>query len=241
MTRVAIFVEGQTERTFVRRLLYQRYASETAIVVQEMVLKGKKRYFQPSVVSQIQGINYSFLIIEVPDYSQVISMVRHNAENMIREGFSFVIGLRDLHPNGRNEKANVTNVISALFKELTVRDKTGIVLAVMETEAWFLYDWQLFQRINNILCPNFIQTRLNYDLVNNDPELYYEHPSKSIDNILKLVRLRYRKRIIEIDTIVDNIDFNNLFSCTSKIDSFLRFVNLLDLCGLPARPGNQNG
>lgn len=233
MIKIAIFVEGITERKFIKKLVYQRYASVTNVLVKEMVLRGKDNYFQPITINQEQGIDCLFLVIEAPEYSKMLSMVMDNAENMIKNiGYAFVIGLRDLIPNRRNEKAAVVNAIDRLLSGLTIRNRIDIILAVMETEAWFLYDWQLFQRIDTTLSPSCIKGALNIDLINDDPELQYEHPSYIMDKILRLVRLRYRKHESEIDTIVGNIDFNYMFSCTNKIDSFLRFVSKLDCCGL---------
>lgn len=234
MTKIAIFVEGQTERKFVKQLIYQRYGSVPTVIVREMVLKGKGSYFQPIDVNQGQGIGCLFLVVEVPEYSKVLTMAIYNAENMVRNiGFALIVGLRDLIPNKRNEKAEVINLISRLLSGIAVRDKISIILAVMETEAWFLYDWQLFQRIDCRLSPSYIQSNLNIDLVNDDPELKYEHPSKTMDEIFRLVGLRYRKREGEIDTVVKSIDFNHMFSFSDKIDSFRRFISKLDYCGLP--------
>ncbi len=107
----------------------------------------------------------------------------------------------------------------------------------METEAWFLYDWGLFQKINGELTAGHIKDVLNIDLVNDDPELKYPRPKKVIDDILKLVNLRYRKHKEEINMITSNIDYENMFSCcsnhcNSKIDSFQRFIRKIDCCGI---------
>lgn len=233
MTKIAIFVEGITERKFIKKLIYRRYASVSSVLVKEMVLRGKGSYFQPIDVNQAQGIDCLFLIIEAPEYSKMISMVADNAETMIQNiGYAFVIGLRDLIPNRRNEKTIIINGIDRVLSRLTVRNRIGIILAVMETEAWFLYDWQLFQRIDNRLSTNHIKNSLGIDLVIDDPE-EYEKPVKILDKILRLADLRYRKHENEVDTIVSNINFNHLFSCDEKIDSFIRFRSKLDYCGLP--------
>ena len=231
MTKVAVFVEGLTERKFIRKLIYRRYSAVANVLVQDLVLRGKAAFLQE--IDDKPGIDCLFVIIEAPDYSQIISMIKANAENMINNsGYSFLIGLRDLIPNRRDEKSVVINGIDRFLSGLSVKNKIGIVLAVMETEAWFLYDWQLFQRLHGKLSPDCIKGALNIDLINDDPELQYNDPSHIIDKVLRLVELRYRKHESEIDNIVGNIDFNFMFSCTNKIDSFLRFVSKLDYCGL---------
>ena len=233
MTRIAVFVEGITERKFIKKLIYRRYSAVAKVLVKELVLRGKDPFLQKIDANQAQGIDCLFLIIEAPEHSKLLSMIKANAENMINNvGYSFIIGLRDLTPNKRGEKIVVINGIDRFLSGLSVTNKISIVLAVMETEAWFLYDWQLFQRLHGNLSPDYIKGALNIDLINDDPELQYNDPSHIIDKVLRLVELRYRKHESEIDNIVGNIDFNFMFSCTNKIDSFLRFVSKLDCCGL---------
>ncbi len=77
-----------------------------------------------------------------------------------------------------------------------------------------------------------IHSRLGLDIVNDDPELAYNHPSRTLDEILKLVHRRYRKHSSEIDSVVGNIDVAHLSSCTGKIDSFFDFIRQLDSCVL---------
>lgn len=230
MTKVAIFVEGKTDRKFIEKVIYQRYAGVAAVLVKKMVLRGKNRYFQPISVSEGQAIDCLFLIIET---SQVISMVEANAVRMINEkGFAFVMGVRDVIPNRRNEIQSVMNGINRLLSKLTVFNKLSVIFAIMEIEAWFLYDWGLFQRIDSRLTPQRIKEALGVDVMNDDPELQYEHPSNLIDKIFQLVQLRYRKHDIEIDRIVRNIDYNYMFCCNNKISSFVRFIDKLDRCGI---------
>ena len=54
--------------------------------------------------------------------------------------------------------------------------------------------------------------------------------SKTMDDILHLAGLRFRKHGPEVDTVVRNIDFDHLISCNDKIDSFFRFLRDLDGC-----------
>lgn len=231
MNKIAIFVEGLTERKFAKRLIYQRYAHINPVIVREMVLKGKGSYFEPINVNHIVGIDYLFLIVEVPDYSRLLTTIIDNAENMFgKKGFVFILGLRDLIPNKRSEKGAVISAIRNALACIPLGERIGIVLAVMETEAWFLYNWQMFQRIDTKLCPSLINQELHVDLVNDDPETRYDRPAKVINDILHLAGLRYRKHEGEIDTIVHNIDFNHMFSCSDRVDSFRRFVGILDRC-----------
>jgi hypothetical protein len=230
MTSFAIFVEGQTERKFAKKLIGQRYRHLT-FKITEIERRGKKTFMPVQKPKESLGLDCSVLLVEVPSREKLVSYVIDNASNMVlKKGFNRLLGLQDLFPDKRSDKARIINLTNRGLKKLSVQDKVSIVLAVMEIEAWFLCDWHIFGRIDTRLTNTYIQSHLNIDIVNDDPELVYNHPSKVLDSILKLVQRRYRKHSLEVDIVVRNIDIEYLCSCTSKIDSFFRFITELDGC-----------
>jgi len=230
VTKIAIFVEGQTERKFIRKLVGQRYG-HMGIKVKEISLRGRNSFIHASPSRESPGLSCFFLIVEVPSYEKLVSYVKENASNLVNtHNFGLLSGLRDLAPAKRSDKRQVISGIQRLLSDAPERDKISITLAVMETEAWFLCDWHMFQRIDTRLTTALIQSCLDLDLVNDDPELAYDHPSKTLDNILKLAQRRYRKHSREIDLVIRNLDVGHLRSNTSKIDSFFRFITQLDSC-----------
>jgi hypothetical protein len=230
MIRIAIFVEGQTERKFVKKLISKRYG-HLVFKIDEIVRRGRDTYIPKKGPRQSIGLNCYFLLVEVPSYEKITSYVIDNAPTMVAvQDFKLLLGLRDLFPKNREDKELVINSIDKILRKSPVYDKINIILAIMETEAWFLCDWQMFERIDARLTSPYIQTSLGLDIVNNDPELVYSHPSRTLDEILKLANLRYRKHGKEIDVVVSNIDVTYLCSCTDKIDSFFNFIRHLDTC-----------
>jgi len=230
MIRIAIFVEGKTERKFAKKLIGRRYG-HLRIRVTEMIRKGKNAYIANGELRESPGLECSFLLVEVPSREKIPSYVRDNAPNMVlKQSFNLLLGLQDLYPEKRSDKMRTMDLINMSLGKSPVYDKISVILAIMETEAWFLCDWRMFERIDARLTADYIRSHLAIDIANNDPEEAYGHPSKTVDDILKLVQLRYRKRSSEIDRIVGNIDIEYLCSCTSKINSFFKFVTKLDSC-----------
>ena len=84
------------------------------------------------------------------------------------------------------------------------------------------------------MTPNRIKNEIGVDLIADDPESAYEAPEKILNKIFRLVNLKYRKHGSEVKEVVDNIDFQHLFSCNTKINSFFIFVETMDRCGLMA-------
>lgn len=230
MNKIAIFVEGLTERHFLRYMLYYRYAA-LHVSINEISLR-QKRYLTLNDHDDTQGIDYYFLLVEVPSYENVLTMVTENSENLLsKHGYHKVIGLRDLSPNKRSEKLEVIRDITAVLKTIPEYDRVAIILAVMETEAWFLCDFGLFERIDSRLCVDYILKHVGVDLVNDDPELTIDRPAKTIDTMLRLVGKRYRKHIGEVEQIVRAIDYSYLCSCTHKINSFFKLLRELNARG----------
>lgn len=230
LTKIAVFVEGPTETKFASALVGRRY-QQIRFKISKVSLRGRDSFIKVRQTQDIPGLDCWLLIIEVPSYEKVASYIKDNAGNMVnKHSFDLLLGLRDLSPDKRRDKARVIDSIHKVFMGSPEERNITIILAVMETEAWFLCDWRLFERIDTRLTARYIESRLGLDLVNKDPELEYEKPSKTIDDILRLVGLRYRKHAPEVDTVVRNIDLEYLFSCDAKIDSFFRFLEALDRC-----------
>jgi len=201
------------------------------IRIKEIIRRGKNSYIANGELREPPGLECSFLLVEVPSRDKVISYVRDNAPNMVlKQSFNLLLGLQDLFPAKRSDKIRTMNLINMSLKKSPVYDRISVILAIMETEAWFLCDWHMLERIDARLMADCIKSHLALDIVNDDSEEAYDHPSKTLDDILKLVQLRYRKKSSEIDTLVRNIDIQYLYSCTSKIDSFFNFVTKLDSC-----------
>ena len=228
VNKVAIFVEGSTETRFIKKLLGNRYGDR--FVLNEVVLRGRDGYFQIQKREDIQGPDCYFLLVEVPSYEKVLSTILDNARSLIQQhGYQLLLGLRDLHPNKRSEKQRVMEAIHSIITKVPQHERIGFVLAVMETEAWFLCDSTLFEKINPVLTSSYILSKLSVDLANHDPELMINKPSKTIDAILRLGGQRYRKHVGEVELLVRNINLEILASYKgAKIDSYFRFVNKLD-------------
>jgi len=235
MIKVAIFVEGLTEKKFEKKLIAQRYV-HLPYQIKEIRFRTWEQYVALQALKDSPSLTCGFLIIEVPSYDKLFSYVVESADGMVhKQGFNLLLGLRDLHPSKRNDKPIIIGMNNRILAGKPERDKIALILAVMETEAWFLCDAHLFERIDHSLTPSYIQSQLNLDLVNDDPEIAYDAPSGTLDSILRLVNLRYRKHEAEVDSVVNNIDYSYLCSCFTRVDSFFKFLDALDRSGLQSR------
>lgn len=235
MIKIAIFVEGLTETSFIKKLIAKRYGKSPYRMNERKLRKWE--YISLQLGRDSIGLDYDFIIVELPSYDKLFSYVIESSAGMIRkQGYDLLIGLRDLYPNDRSDKDIIIRFNDKMLAGNSERGKITLILAVMETEAWFLCDHSVFERIEHKLTSDKIKSELKIDLVNDDPELTLEKPAETINRILQLSGsgMGYKKKQEEVDNVVNNIDFNYLFSCTGKIDSFFRFLRELDSRCLPA-------
>ena len=99
----------------------------------------------------------------------------------------------------------------------------------MEIEAWFIADYNLFCRINNIATPEFIKNALNIDIVKTNPESH-RHPAEVINKIYNLFGQKYKKSAQQSYEIVNNIDFDFLYSeeTIQKVKSWGYFIDVIN-------------
>lgn len=228
MKKVAIFVEGQTEKIFVTELLRHLYGYENVDVV-DAQSRGKKRFVQ--LKAPKPHYSYYFLIVDAGAGNKVTSDVLENCSNMRKNGYAKVLGLRDLFPNKHGDKGKVLHAIEASIAQRNIPSEfCKIILAIMETEAWFLADHHLFGKIDGSLTPDRIHRELQYDLQRDDPEIAYEHPAKVIEKIYGLAGKTYGKHEKDAYQLANAMDYKRLRLEARegrKIASFFLFLDEL--------------
>jgi hypothetical protein len=160
MKKLAIFVEGQTERIFVEKLIRLMVDLKQLRIVVFRAIGGKKTPRRIELVHQmLPGPDqvYYIEIVESRNDDRVASDVRDNYDNLVVNNFCGIIAIRDVYP------VHSAAQIPLLRKALRYRLKTKpidpfFVLGVMEIEAWFLAESTHFPRIE--LLSNLVDGQL---------------------------------------------------------------------------------
>lgn len=229
MIKISFFVEGQTERIFLEKFLNE-YLTTAKIIIESHKFIGDRiltiRARKPNSNTQVY-----ILIYEVACGDRVVDALLEKAENMIsNQGYNQLLALKDLYPIPFNKKSLTINAILKEFNKSHFADKLKLILAIMEIEAWFLTDYNLFKKISPSLTPEFIKEKTGLDLINDDPEITYHHPSETVSTILSLNKRKYKKKEKQIYNMVHNINYE--FLCcggvSNKIKSFFYFLKCVD-------------
>ncbi len=233
MKRLAIFVEGQTEKIFVRKLLEEIAGkSNIAIVEQDIVGKQGSRITVLKMSDPITSqTKYYVLVYNSGGDSSVVSDIRDQYSSLVASGYSKVIGLRDIYPIPSAQKNALESGLQYALPKGTV--PAHIVLAVMEIEAWFIAEWKHFAKINPNLTTALIQAALGFNPETDDVEKR-NHPAEDLHQIYQLVGRAYRKQRSQVNTIVSNLDYEFLyFQIVNTVPSFGKFIGHINAFMMP--------
>ncbi|KWT84932.1 DUF4276 family protein [Candidatus Magnetominusculus xianensis] len=233
MKKIAIFVEGQTEVIFVKRFLYE-YINPTKIELY-FEEKGRDCIIAKGIRKNLNA-EYFFLIYNVTGDGNIFSAVKERAQKLIvKTNYSYLLALRDLYPKKREEKNAVIRAFNKIVEsiiELQLYDKKKIqlILAIMEIEAWFLADVDLFLKIYPSLTHDKIIEELKINLKNDNPEMY-DHPAEIVSKIYDLVDQTYGKHETDSYRIAYNINYDYLLGSEdvlNKVKSLKYFIDCID-------------
>ena len=235
MSKVAIFVEGQSEQIFIRHLLLRTMDCSKVSFTCLRLYAGKTvpaRFDYPNPHAE-----KSFLIVNVGQDEKVLSEIKEREEDLIKKGFDRIIGLRDMYsekylkrsPSGIDNSVTMafTNSWNSTIQRMSNPSKIKIYIAIMELEAWFLAMYNIFSRINSRLSVDYIEKELGFNLANIDPQTEFFKPTEEVDRIFQLVGPPYKKSEHDVESICSRIDIND-FSNAFENGRCISFKNFYD-------------
>lgn len=232
--RIAIFVEGLTERIFVTELLC-KYFSDGTIQVKSMKLRGGKvARISFTAVHDAQHYGEHFcLIVDASGDEPVLSKLKENYDQMRERGYTAFFGLRDLKSEAfRKYGEQIIQKAQDTVDSFKTKDDVYFHFAKMETEAWFLAEPGVFERIDSRLTIRTIEQAIGMNLDEVDPQEVIRNPATIVRRIHELAGLRYRKEENEVHRLVSRLDWKELrISAKEKarISFFFKFLDDLQL------------
>jgi hypothetical protein len=231
MKKMAIFVEGLTELRFVDRLLREIVAERSLEIVHAKAsggARGSRRMLSVSAKTKAQAARkFFFLIVDSGTDNRVGSDIRDNYEAMAAQGFSSIVGIRDVRPDFSLAE------LPKLRRGLCYRLKTKpiqvlFVLGVMEIEAWFLAEHSHYSRVHPAITPLRIQADLGFDPICDDMQLRL-NPAQDLNDSYALEGLAYKKKTAHIQRTIDALDYAAIYcDHPKKFPDVANFIIVLD-------------
>jgi hypothetical protein len=221
MKKIAMFVEGQTEQIFATELIKHIF-DKRKINIEQLQFTGKMGARKITIIKGTvakQDIPYYFRIYDCHgggENSTVKSDIIEQMVNLNREGFSNIIGIRDVYP--------LTD-IAALKKMLLygiprTAIPVNIVLALQEIEAWFIAEEKHYEKISPLLSVGVVNATTGID-IQKDSTALLPHPAETLHDIYHKAGFAYRKRKCHVERTVEAMDYENLYLNVRKRNSSL--------------------
>lgn len=213
MKKMAIFVEGQTERIFAERLLSE-IASSNGLQVTSYVASGGGRsglrtLTQIKVSGPAIGFNHFVMIVDCGTDNRVRSDIGDHYDGLVAQGFSSIIGIRDLYPDFKfADIAKVRTGLNFLLKTNPIQ--VLFALGIMEIESWFIAEHTHFQRLSPALTVQLISANLGFDADADDLQLR-PNPAVDLHNAYHLVGFVYNKSRRTVERTVGLLDYARLY------------------------------
>lgn len=255
MKKIAIFVEGFTEKIFTIRLLQSLAGRRQITFVFMRQENGLIKHDPGSIENVLTGMIDSHMIdgtkksdelIELstanPDEqcgqddiyvliincgtdSQVVSQIKRKQKSLHAAGYSKIIGLKDLHPASLMDEASLNTDIQNIINSAEI--ETSFVFAVLETESWFLEEVNHFEKIDpQMTLPAILEK--GFDLVNKRG-YEWESPAKTLHQIYSEWKYAYRKNRRSINRTVGVLDWDEMYvNVSSKSPSLRRLIDYFE-------------
>lgn len=210
MLKVAFFVEGQTERIFLRKLIAEIFGLKN--ISYEIRKSWGGQITTIESIGSTDKTKWHFQIVDCGGDSTVKSTALDNKDSLIKQGYSHIVGLRDVFPIQFKE---INNLKKGLYYNVPQKEiKIDFVLCVMEIESWFISECSHFERIHPNLSSGYILSNTGMNPCDDNIELIY-NPALALDQIYKLVGLRYNKKEKNASRTINNLNYHSLYFINS--------------------------
>ena len=232
MTRLAIFVEGQTELEFVSRLVEELFGHKGLFVNRQRASgKAGLRSFvtlRGRTSSRGRTTTHYVLIRDCRGDSTVKSDMIDFLSGGGARNYNDVIGLRDLYPIPYSNLPKLEKGLKFEAPHSQRQPTPKVFLAVMEIEAWFLAETTHFNRLDPNLSLTSISSCLGVRLESEDIEKI-AHPSAMLHQIYQLVGKAYSKTLGQVGRTLAALDYEELcINATSRTMFLADFVSRVE-------------
>lgn len=229
MDKMAIFVEGQTEQEFVRRLVVEIAGHKHVHVDAVRASHGNllpRQYVAVSASRPVAGTKYYFLIWDCGNDSRVLSDIRERYDELTNQGYREIIGIRDVYPFDNAVIPTIRSDFRGLVKKRPI--EPSLILGVREVEAWFIAEHTHFLRRHAALTQPSVTAALGYDPQTHDVTTI-PHPAQDLDNVYRTVGLAYTKAKKSIERLVEQLDYALIYlALILRIPDLNRLIEIID-------------
>lgn len=219
MKKIAIFVEGQTELIFIRKLILLLFSSIPLSFECLQLRAGNLNKIPYSTINEFSQIH--FMIINVEGDEKVLSAIIEYEDKITKKGYTKIIGIRDMYSEQYKKTCGKKINKDCIEKHIQVSndiicnrmanpENVSYHFSIMEIESWWLAMHSIFKEINDVLTTEKISTIINCKINDIDPEIEFFRPSKIVALILSKIGINNHKSETNSESIVSKITIENI-------------------------------
>lgn len=229
MSKMAIFVEGQTELIFMERLV-ESIAGKHNVHIDTIVgfggTKVPRQWIQINATGPQPHQKYHVVIYSSENYGRVVSDIRDRYTDLISQGFSYIIGMRDVHPQPAADIPTIRSDFAMFVPSNPVVPQQ--ILQVMEIEAWFIAEYFHYPHIHPNLTHSVATAHFSFDPSTYDVQLI-PSPCDTLRSFYMLEHKGYNKSRKHRERTVDVLDYAHLYlGVAPRIPDFANLVRTID-------------
>lgn len=238
-TKIAVFVEGQSELIFVRDFLlkwYQYDSSVIAVACCSLRSDVGRPVDVPFNYGERDSAEFFYDIINVGSDERVMSVMVNTAGRYRNLGYSRLIGLSDMYTERYHEMSRrhisaelnlkFINGANSTLAARGLSDFAKYHYAIMEFEAWVLgFYWRMCA-----VDPALTEEALSdgWGVTESfDPETGVYHPYKMLADVYSSVGLAYGKHSGDVESFVSGLDRTD-FEMLASSDNCRSFAMFMD-------------
>jgi hypothetical protein len=207
MRKLAVFVEGLTERLFLESLL-KAIAGARKCRIETHQVYGNK-WVLIRAADPLAASEFFVLLVDCSNDTKVKSEIRDNYHGLVNAGYQSIIGIRDVYPDVTYDQ--IQRLRDGLPKDIQPQPIPVVfILSIMEVEAWFLAEHTHFTKIHPDLTCERIKAAKGFDPSTDDMQLR-PHPKGDLIEIYHLVGMGYGKRRKHIQRTIDDLDYGRFY------------------------------
>jgi len=221
--KLAVFVEGQTELIFLRRLIEEIGGTNNLTFREE---RWHAKSFITLSTEPAAGQPFFVLIVDCCSDHAVLSAILDRHASLTAANYDLILGVRDLYPSSHAD-------LPVLIADIATYLPAGgtpieIVVAVAEIEAWFMQENLHFPKIDPSINRASVLATLHYDIDVDHAETL-PHPAASLDQAYRIGSKRYTKSKARVSRTVKWLDYEHLYlDRRPMLQSFDSFVTHLE-------------
>lgn len=247
MRKIVVFVEGQSELIFTRELLLKCYEWQ-GIQLECYTLFNNQDLNPVPYAFPNPNASIHYQLLNIGNDRKVVSTLLKREPYLfgIDKAFDKIVGLRDMYSKEYREVVGnhqIDPAINQRFieehrRQIEARaihpDRINFHFAIMEVESWILGMNRLFIATDESAIER-INTALDVNLEEIDPEQTIFHPAKLMSEIGDLIGLPYGKSRGDVNAVLGRLtkeDFHDLYIC-EKCQSFTDYCDALEVNTAP--------